>query len=73
MRSKKDGVLFLQKGYGTTMEFCGYNDEKGEADFTIDLGDVDIRNEMSKKDLIAKLEDAVKKLKKYNGNVFVVQ
>jgi hypothetical protein len=67
------GELILQKTNSIVMEFCGFDDEKDCARYDIDLGDLDIRDGMTKEALLRKLRDVIQKLEDYDGNIFVVQ
>jgi hypothetical protein len=74
MAAKKNvkGNVFVQKR-AQVLEFCAWDRTTELAVFDIPLGDVNIRDGMLKRELIAKLENAVKLLKAHPGDVFVVQ
>lgn len=69
---RKNRKLYVQK-HNTTFELAGFDREKDSADFKIDLGNLNVNDEMSLDDFINKLENVLKLLKKHKGDVFVVQ
>lgn len=64
--------VFMQK-HNPTMEFCGFDHEQGLADFSVNLGNLDLRDGMTKQQLIDKLQTALDRLRTFEGDVFVVQ
>jgi len=77
-KSLKDcNRIFMQKG-AHTFELCGFDRMEGRADFTVDLGDLDIDNTDAEygvpvKDFVKKLKRVIKKLESHKYDVFVVQ
>lgn len=71
-KQKITGNVFVQKR-NSTCEFVAWDRTKELGDFSFDLGDININDGMTKRELIEKLENALAKVKAHPGDVFVVQ